>query len=180
MKFMPFITFQAVALVILSAVCVAHASAQQVKAGDLVLDHAWAKATPAGAKVGGGFLTIENKGPTPDKLMGASSPAAGKIEVHETAMNNGVATMRPVKGGLSIAPGQSVTLAPGGFHLMMMELKGPLKKGDKVPMTLTFEKAGDVKVTFDIQSVGAKSSDQMDHSMSGKQQPMKMNSDHKM
>ena len=95
-------------------------------------------------------------------------------------MNNGVATMRPVKGGLSIAPGQSVTLAPGGYHLMMMELKGPLNKGDKVPVTLTFEKAGDVKVTFDIQSVGAKSSGQMDHSMPGMQQPMKMNSDHKM
>ncbi|MGB9414141.1 MAG: copper chaperone PCu(A)C, partial [Pseudolabrys sp.] len=93
------ITFQAIALVILSAVNVTHAPAQQVKAGDLVLDHAWARATPSGAKVGGGFLTIENKGAAPDKLMGASSPAAGKIEVHETAMNNDVATMRPVKGG---------------------------------------------------------------------------------
>jgi copper(I)-binding protein len=180
MKFMPSITFQAIALVILSAVSVTHAPAQQVKAGDLVLDHAWARATPSGAKVGGGFLTIENKGAAPDKLMGASSPAAGKIEVHETAMNNDVATMRPVNGGLSIAPNQSVTLAPGGYHLMMMDLKGPLKKGDKVPMTLTFEKAGDVKVTFDIRGVGATSSGQMDHSMPGMQQPMKMNSDHKM
>ena len=129
MKLMPSITSQAIALLILSAVCCNHASAQQVKSGDLVLDHAWARATPAGAKVGGGFITIENKGAAPDKLMGASSPAAGKIEVHETAMNNGVATMRPVKGGLSIPPGQSVTLAPGGYHLMMTELKGPLKKG---------------------------------------------------
>ena len=118
MKFMPSITFQAIALVILSAVSVTHAPAQQVKAGDLVLDHAWARATPSAAKVGGGFLTIENKGAAPDKLMGASSPAAGKIEVHETAMNNGVATMRPVKGGLSIAPGQSVTLAPGGYLVL--------------------------------------------------------------
>ena len=98
MKFMPSITFQAIALVILSAVCGTHAWAQQVKTGDLVLDHAWARATPAGAKVGGGFLTIENKGPTPDKLVGASSPAAGKVEVHQTAMNNGVATMRPGDG----------------------------------------------------------------------------------
>ena len=153
-----------------------------MKAGDLILDHAWARATPAGAKVGGGFFTIKNKGPTPDKLMGASSPAAGKIEVHETAMNNGVATMRPVKGGLSIAPGRSVTLTPGGYHLMMMELKGPLKKGDKLVVTLVFEKAGEVKATFDVQGIGAmgSSSGQMDHSMPGMQQPMKMNSDHKM
>jgi copper(I)-binding protein len=175
MKIMP-----SVALLILSAVYCNPASAQQVKVGDLVLDHAWARATPTGAKIGGGFLTIENKGAAPDKLMGASSPAAGKIEVHETAMNNGVATMHPVKGGLPIAPGQSVTLAPGGYHLMMMELKGPLKKGDKIPVTLKFEKAGDIKVTFDIQGVGATSSGQMDHSMPGMQQPMKMNSDHKM
>ena len=180
MNYVRSVRSSALALLTLAAICAGSASAQQVKIGDLVLDHAWARATPAGAKVGGGFLTIENKGAAPDKLMGASSPAAGKIEVHETAMNNGVATMRPVKGGLSIAPGQSVTLAPGGYHLMMMELKGPLKKGDKVPVTLTFEKAGDVKVTFDIQSVGAKSSGQMDHSMPGMQQPMKMNSDHKM
>jgi copper(I)-binding protein len=182
MKFTSSVKSQAIALLFLTAVCGSHASAQQVKAGDLVLDHAWARATPAGAKVGGGFLTIENKGATPDKLIGGSSPAAGKVEVHETATNNGVATMRPVKGGLSIAPGQSVTLAPGGYHLMMTELKGPLKKGDKVPVALTFEKAGDVKVTFDVQGVGAmgSTSGQMDHSMPGMQQPMKMKSDHKM
>jgi periplasmic copper chaperone A len=182
MKFMPSVRFHAIALLILNAVCSTCASAQQVKAGDLVIDHAWARATPAGAKVGGGFLTIDNKGTTPDKLMGASSRAAGKVEVHETAINNGVATMRPVKDGLSIPAGQSVTLAPGGYHLMMMELKGPLKKGDKLVVTLVFEKAGEVKATFDIQGIGATgpTSGQMDHAMPGMQQPMKMNSDHKM
>ena len=132
----------ALALLALAAICAGPASAQQVKIGDLVLDHAWARATPGGAKVGGGYLTIENKGATLDKLIGGSSPAAGKVEVHEMAMNNGVMTMREVKGGLSIPPGQSVTLAPGGYHIMLMELKAPLKKGDKVPVTLAFEKAG--------------------------------------
>ena len=172
----------ALALLVLAAICAGPASAQQVKIGDLVLDHAWARATPGGAKVGGGYLTIENKGVTPDKLIGGSSPAAGKIEVHEMAMNNGVATMRPVKGGLSIPPGQSVTLAPGGYHIMMMELKAPLKKGDKVPVTLAFEKAGQVNVTLDIQDIGATgpTSGQKDDAMPGMQQPMKMNSDHKM
>ena len=98
MKFVPCARSQVIAFLILNAVWSTDASAQQVKAGDLVLDHAWARATSAGAKVGGGFLTIENKGTTPDKLMGASSPAAGKVEVHETAMNNGIATMRPGEG----------------------------------------------------------------------------------
>ena len=172
MKFMLFVRSQTIALLILNAICTTHASAQQVKAGDLVLDHAWARATPAGAKVGGGFLTIENKGATPDKLIGGSSRAAGKVEVHETAMNNGVATMRPVKDGVSIPPGQTVTLAPGGYHLMLTDLKGPLKKGDKLVVTLVFEKAGEVKATFDVQGIGATGS------TSG--QPMKMKSDHKM
>ena len=172
----------ALAFLALAAICAGPASAQQIKIGDLVLDHAWARATPGGAKVGGGYLTIENKGATLDKLIGGSSPAAAKIEVHEMAMNNGVMTMRPVKGGLSIPPGQSVTLAPGGYHIMLMELKAPLKKGDKVPVTLAFEKAGEVKVTFDVQGIGAMgpASGQMDHPTPGMQQPMKMNSDHKM
>ena len=172
----------ALAFLALAAICAGPASAQQVKVGDLVLDHAWARATPGGAKVGSGYLTIENKGTTPDKLIGGSSPAAGKVEVHEMAVNNSVMTMRQVKDGLSIPPGKSVTLAPGGYHIMMMELKVPLKKGDKVPLTLAFEKAGEVKVTLDIQGIGATgpASNQMDRAMPGMQQPMKMNPDHKM
>ena len=182
MKFMPSIRSQAIALLILNTICTTHASAQQIKVGDLVLDHAWARATPGGAKVGGGYLTIENKGASPDKLIGGSSPAAGKIELHQMAMNNGVMTMRPVNGGLPIPPGQSITLAPGGYHIMMMELKSPLKKGDTVPLTLKFEKAGEVKVTFEIEGIGAMgpASGQADHPMPGMQQPMKMNSEHKM
>jgi hypothetical protein len=170
----------AFAFVILATICGGPASAQQVKVGDLVLDHAWTRATPGGAKVGGGYLTIENKGATPDKLTGGSSAIAGKVEVHEMAMDNGVMKMRPLKEGLAIPPGKSVTLAPGGYHLMLMDLKAPLKSGDKVPVRLTFEKAGEVNVTFDVQGIGS-TSGQMDHkAVPGKQQPMKMNSDHKM
>ena len=170
------------AFLTLAIVCAGPASAQQVKIGDLVLDHAWARATPGGAKVGGGYLTIENKGATSDKLIGGSSTIAGKVEVHEMAMNNNVMTMRPLKDGLAIPPGQSVTLKPGGYHVMLMELKAPLKKGAKVPVTLTFEKAGQTTITLDVEAVGATgpTSGQMDHSMPGMQQPMKMKSDHKM
>jgi periplasmic copper chaperone A len=71
------------------------------------------------------------------------------------AMKNDVMTMRPMSGGLSISPGQTITLAPGGYHIMMMGLKAPLKQGDRVPMTLQFEKAGKIDVTFDVQSIGA-------------------------
>jgi periplasmic copper chaperone A len=140
---------------LIAAVMAAPSRAEDVKAGDLVISQAWTRATPGGAKIGGGFLTIENKGTAPDKLIGASSDGAGKIEVHEMAMNDGVMKMRPVDGGLTIDPGKTVKLAPGGFHLMMMDLKSPLKQGDKMPLTLEFEKAGKVAVTLDVQGVGA-------------------------
>jgi len=129
--------------------------ADEVKAGDLVITQAWSRATPGGAKTGGGYLTIENKGSTPDRLIGASADVAAKVEMHEMSMKNGVMTMRPLDKGLTIEPGKTVKLAPGGYHLMMMDLKGPLKQGDKVPVTLEFEKAGKVQVSLDVQGVGA-------------------------
>ena len=155
MTIMEAVRSTAFALLALAAICAEPASAQQVKAGDLVIDHAWSRATPAGAQVGAGYLTIENRGVTPDKLIGASTPMAAKAEVHEMAMDNGVMTMRPVQGGLSIPPGQSITLAPSGLHIMLMELKAPLMEGDKVPLTLHFEKAGTVEVVLDVQAIGA-------------------------
>ncbi len=129
--------------------------AEEIKAGDLVITQAWSRATPGGAKIGGGYLTIENKGAAPDRLIGGSADIAGKVEVHEMAMNNGVMTMRPLEKGLAIEPGKTVKLAPGGYHLMMFDLKGPLKQGDKLPVTLEFEKAGKVTVSLDVQGVGA-------------------------
>ena len=133
----------------------APAQAQEVKAGDLVITQAWSRATPGGAKIAGGFLTIENKGAAPDRLTAVSGDVAGKVEIHEMAMNNGVMTMRPLDKGLPIEPGKTVKLAPGGLHLMLMDLKSPLKQGDKVPLTLDFEKAGKVAVSLDVQGVGA-------------------------
>jgi hypothetical protein len=138
-----------------AALLAAPAGAQGIKAGDLVITQPWSRATPGGAKVAGGYLNIENKGSAPDRLVGGSADVAGKFEVHEMAMNNGVMTMRPLDKGLLIEPGKTVKLAPGGYHLMLMDLKGPLKQGDKVPVTLEFEKAGKVKVSFDVQGVGA-------------------------
>jgi periplasmic copper chaperone A len=133
----------------------APAQAQEVKAGDLVISQGWSRATPGGAKIAGGFLTIENKGAAPDRLTAVSGDVAGKVEIHEMAMNNGVMTMRPLDKGLAIEPGKTVKLAPGGLHLMLMDLKSPLKQGDKVPLTLEFEKAGKVALSLDVQGVGA-------------------------
>jgi len=148
------------AVVAAALVCFLAASipavAEDVTAGGLVITQGWSRATPGGAKTGGGFLTIENKGSAPDKLIGASADVAGKVEVHEMTMDNGVMKMRPLEGGLAIEPGKTVKLAPGGYHLMMMELKNPLKQGEKLPVTLQFEKAGKVTVTLDVEGVGAK------------------------
>ena len=143
----------AVVAIAMGTACGAHS--QEVKAGDLVITQAWSRATPGGAKVAGGYLTIENKGSAADRLLGGSGDVAGKVEVHAMAMNNGVMTMRSLDKGLVVEPGKTVKLAPGGYHLMLMDLKSPLKQGDKVPVTLEFEKAGKVKLSLDVQGVGA-------------------------
>src|ERR1700678_4266476 len=149
------ILLRLVGAVAISCVLVASACAQEIKAGNLVITQAWSRATPGGAKIGGGYLTIENKGATPDRLIGGSGEVASKIEVHEMSMKNGVMTMRPLDNGLTIEPGKTVKLAPGGFHLMLFDLKAPLKQGDKVPVTLEFEKAGKVNLSLDVQGIGA-------------------------
>ncbi|MBT1514690.1 copper chaperone PCu(A)C [Bradyrhizobium sp. SRL28] len=151
----------AAALLVLSG---ASSQAQEIKAGDLVIAQAWSRATPGGAKIAGGYLTIENKGTAPDRLTAVSGDIAGRVEIHEMAMNNGVMTMRPLEKGLEIEPGKTVKLAPGGYHLMLMDLKNPLKQGEKVPLELRFEKAGKVVVSLDVQGVGAKGPGGAEHS----------------
>jgi copper(I)-binding protein len=163
---------------LVSTMLAAPARAEEVKAGDLVITQAWSRATPGGAKIGGGYLTIENKGAAPDRLIGVAGEVAGKIEVHEMAMKDGVMTMRPIDKGLTIEPGKTVKLAPGGYHLMMFDLKSPLKQGDKVPVTLEFEKAGKVTVSLDVQGIGAQAPASADSS-DGKMD-MKMSPDKKM
>jgi copper(I)-binding protein len=151
----PLVSSAIAAVAMLGYFLVAPALAEDVKAGDLVITQAWSRATPGGATIGGAYLTIENKGSTPDRLMGGSADVAGKVQVHEMTMDNGVMTMRSLDQGLAIDPGKTVKLAPGGYHLMMIDLKSPLKQGDKLPVTLEFEKAGKVNVSFDVEGVGA-------------------------
>jgi copper(I)-binding protein len=131
------------------------ALAHDYKAGSLEIGHPWARATPKGATVAGGYVTITNKGAEPDRLVGFSSAVAERFEVHEMAMDNGVMKMRPLPNGLEIKPGQKVELKPGSFHLMFMQLKQPLEKDKPIKGTLRFEKAGTVDVEFAVEAVGA-------------------------
>jgi copper(I)-binding protein len=132
-------------------------AAAEVTVGDLVLSHGFSRATRPGAPVGGGFLTITNKGREADTLVGASSPAAGHMEVHEMAMQDGVMKMRELEGGLPIPAGETVVLKPGGYHIMFMALKQPLVEGKTVEVTLKFARAGDVTLPLAIGAPDAES-----------------------
>jgi periplasmic copper chaperone A len=132
------------------------ALAQDYTAGPLKIEQPWTRATPAGAKVAGGYVAVTNTGSATDRLLGGSSEIAGKVEIHEMAVNNGVMTMRGLPEGVELKPGAKLELKPGGYHIMFMDLKRQLKEGEKVKGTLSFEKAGAVPVEFSVQSVGAR------------------------
>jgi copper(I)-binding protein len=142
----------ALALLIGSGAAFAHS----YTVGPLKIGHPWSRATPAGAKVGGGYLSIENTGGTADRLVSVSAPFAGRTEIHEMATTNGVMTMRPMEAGVEVPAGGKVEFKPGGFHIMFMELKQPLKQDERLKGTLTFEKAGTVEVEFKVESIGFK------------------------
>jgi copper(I)-binding protein len=139
-------------IVVLNAV--AQPAPAPIKAGALQIEAPWLRATPGGAKVGAGYLRITNTGSEADRLTGASMPLSARGEVHEMTMQNGVMHMGPLAQGLAIPPGKTVELKPGGFHLMFLDLKGALQQGEKVDVTLTFEKAGSVTVPFPVQGLG--------------------------
>jgi copper(I)-binding protein len=130
--------------------------AHSYEVGPLKIGHPWSRATPNGAKVAGGYLTITNTGSEPDRLVGGSFERAGRFEVHEMKVTDGVMTMRPVEGGLAIGAGETVTLAPGGLHLMFQDLKAGLAEKEKVKGTLVFEKAGTVEVEYAVAGMGSK------------------------
>lgn len=154
----------ATALLAAAAVC-SPALAHDYKAGSLFIHHPWSRATPPGATVGGGYFSVKNDGTAPDKLVGASLEGAAKGEMHEMTTVDGVMKMRPVEGGLAIPAGGTVELKPGGYHVMFIGLKEPLKQGARIKGTLVFEKAGTVPVEFVVDAVGAKGGDDhMDHS----------------
>jgi copper(I)-binding protein len=132
------------------------AQSQEAKAGDLLISQPWSRAAPRGAETASSYLTIENKGATADRLVGGSTDVAEKVQIEKISMVGGGMQVSPVEGGLGIAPGEKLVLAPGGNRIGLLKLRSQMKKGTKVPMTLVFEKAGQVVVSFDVLGPAAK------------------------
>lgn len=143
-------------LLVLAAVAAlaAPSFAHEQKLGDLVLHHAWARATPAGAKTGAVYVRIENHGMAEDKLIGVASDIAAKVEVHNMTMDNGTMVMGPA-GELPIPMHGTLELAPHGLHIMLMGLKKPLSEGDTFPVTVTFEMAGAIDLQVVVEAIGS-------------------------
>lgn len=133
----------------------AHADAPaEAAAGALRIANGWSRATARAGATGAGFVTIRNTSGQPDRLIGAASPVASTVELHTHLEENGVMRMRPVEG-IEIPPHGTVTLAPGGLHIMLIGTKAPLRQGSAIPVTLRFERAGEVGITLIVRSAGA-------------------------
>lgn len=146
-----------VAALVLAICMFETAHADDVMVGTLKLTAAWARATPKGATVGGGYFTITNTGNAADRLVGGAADISNRFEIHEMSMDKGVMKMREITSGIEIKPGQTIRFEPSGYHIMFVGLKQPLKEGDHIKATLQFEKAGNASVDFVVESIGARS-----------------------
>ena len=133
----------------------ASAQTRTVMAGDIAVVEPWSRATPGSAKVGAGYLVIENRGTAPDRLVGGSLAVAGRVEIHEMSVTDGVMRMKPLENGLAVPPGGRVELKPGGLHAMFVDLKEPLREGQTIAGTLQFERAGTVAVEYRVGGIAA-------------------------
>lgn len=141
------------------------AFAHDYKIGALKIEHPWTRATPGGAKVGGGFMKITNTGVETDRLISGSAEVAKALEIHEMKMEGSTMKMRALDKGLEIKPGETVELKPGGYHVMFLDLQAPIKDGERLKGQLVFEKAGKVDVEYKVEARGAAASS--DHSGHG-------------
>ena len=144
------------AALILSAPAVM--ACETVTIGDLTIEHAWSKATIGAGRPGVFYVEITNAGSVDDALIGIATPAAGMPMLHETVIKDGIASM-PHAMSIPVPAGQNVQLSPGGYHGMLMGLTTALKEGDSFPVTLSFEKAGEVTVNVDVLSLRAEGPD---------------------
>jgi copper(I)-binding protein len=124
------------------------------RAGDIVIEAPWTRAAGANAN-GAGFLLLRNAGTLPDRLLSAASPVARVVELHTHIQDGGVMRMRPVPD-IPLPPGETVRLQPGGLHVMLIGLTRPLERGEQVPVTLRFERGGEVTVLLAVQAAGAR------------------------
>jgi len=144
---------------LLAAACLAGAAVPSLAADytlrDIRIAHPYARPTPPGARTGGAYFTVRNAGKAADRLTRVASPAARVVEIHSMTMDGTLMKMRPV-AGIQIPAGGEVALGSGGYHVMLIDLAGPLAAGDKVPLTLTFDHAGTVDIVADVEPAGAR------------------------
>jgi hypothetical protein len=141
----------------------ANAMANAYKAGSIEISTPWSRATPKGAQTAIGYMTIKNNGTTPDRLTGGSIDVADRFQLHAMTMENGIAKMRELND-IEIKPGQTIEFKPGGSHVMFVNLKRPLSKGEHISGTLIFERAGKVSVEYSVESIGVQTGPQeMEH-----------------
>ena len=129
-------------------------AAEQYRLESLRIDHLFARATPPGAKAGGVYFTVDNAGNTADRLVRASTPVAGGVALHQMVLEDGVMRMRAVPS-VEVIPGGRLELTPSGYHLMLLDLKQPLKVGEHIPLTLTFENGGTIQISVPVEGMGA-------------------------
>ena len=147
-------------------------SAQTASPNSIVVERPWARATPAGAKTGAAYLTLINHGSSGDRLLSATTPVSDKVQFHSASEENGVSRMHEMRT-VKVAPRAKVIFSPGGMHIMMVGLKQPLKEGQTLPLTMSFEKAGKVEVTVPVAKVGAMRPGDMKPMMHGDAETMK-------
>jgi periplasmic copper chaperone A len=131
------------------------ATAHQYSAGTVRIGHPWGRATPPGAQVAGGYLSVTNTGTTADRLLEVRSAAADRVEMHEMFRDADIMRMRRLDHGLAVPAGKTITFAPGGYHLMFVKPARAWAVGDRIKATLVFEKAGKVDVEFAVGDAGA-------------------------
>jgi copper(I)-binding protein len=150
---------RALCVLLMISLVITQASAAEgpLKAGDITVASPWSRATPEGAKVAAGYLTITNDRTAADRLVSATAEIAGRVSIHEMRMEGEMMRMRDLPEGLSLPAGATVSLAPNGTHLMFLDLRRTLKKGDSFAGTLIFERAGTIHVTFTVEALGAAS-----------------------
>lgn len=144
----------ALAVVVCAMLAAFAAAAHGVTVGTLTIGHPFARETPPGARTGGAYFTVANAGKDADRLVAVSSPAAASASLHTMAMDGTMMRMRAV-ASLPVPAGGTLTLAPGGYHVMLEDLAKPLVKGDRFPLRLTFEKAGAIDVVVNVESMTA-------------------------
>jgi copper(I)-binding protein len=144
----------AILAVAMLLIAVGVAVAHEYSAKGVTVTHPWARATPGGAAIGGAYLEVKAARGQGDRLVSASSPVAGAVELHSHVMEGGIAKMRRVEA-IVVPGGKSVVLKPSGYHLMLTDLKAPLKEGDLVKITLVFEKAGAIDLEATVEPIGA-------------------------